>query len=111
MAFAWDAVFDPEPVAWGLRGDRPVWQRMAAALEGHPVPTDVADRYQLLRGVFLAVTDTALPCPVDPTRMRLTAVIDEGPGMSAGWVSLRWWMETGMPLLAERAGCFDTHAE
>lgn len=95
------SIFQPEPQRWGLRGDPKLWQY----LHEHFVQFEVD-----------------LPCQpklfVDECLKIITHLIGKSPqlgqsyyvelfasphvGMSSGWISGEFWLETAIPLLVDR---------
>lgn len=92
------ALFLPEPLQWGLRGDPFLWRDMALAFEGVAVP-DTADEFkQMLEAMFLRLTGQSV-------NMDESSVFVEHyshGGMSSGRVSCEFWERNGFALLLSR---------
>jgi molybdenum cofactor cytidylyltransferase len=91
------SLFAEVPRQWGLRGDPHLWQDMKATLGNAPYPATeehftalLEQSYQQLTGAPLANRD-----PVFVERY------NQG-GMSGGYVSPQFWVETAIPLLRAR---------
>jgi hypothetical protein len=98
-----DALFEPTPHQWGLRGDPHLWAAMQDRLTGVPVPRDTSERLRLVRETF---RDLVGLYPEDRGDGSDGAVyrkdLDTG-GMSAGRLDLPAWRARLIPLLASRA--------
>ena len=101
-ATGWAALFAERPAAWGLRADPVVWSRMAARLAAAPWPDAAAERARAINEAFRAVTAPARATP-DPAVLHDPSMKPESPGLSAGAISLTFWLETGLPHLIARA--------
>jgi molybdenum cofactor cytidylyltransferase len=91
------SLFKEVPRQWGLRGDPHLWQEMKATLGNATYPATeeqfaalLEQTYQQLTGVPLTRRD-----PVFVERY------NHG-GMSGGYVSPQFWIETAIPLLRAR---------
>ena len=49
-------LFDPEPEAWGLRGDPHLWRALCVRLAGQVVPASAGDLASLLHAAFRDLT-------------------------------------------------------
>lgn len=94
------ALFQPEPIQWGLRGDPYLWADMAATLAGTTLPATAAQLDELLQATFERLVGTRAD---SPTSCVFVDRYSHG-GMSSGRVSLVFWQETGLPLLRTRYG-------
>ncbi|WP_420007752.1 hypothetical protein [Xanthomonas sacchari] len=92
-------LFQDEPGRWGGRGDPYLWEEMASALTGVPLPATAAQCAALLADTFARLVGTAL----DDASVESVFVprLSHG-GMSSGYVSLVFWRTTARPLLLER---------
>jgi hypothetical protein len=98
-----DALFEPGPHQFGVRGDLWVWQAMQERLTGRPLPDGDDEVGEVLRAAFTDVVgiDPDGPGEGDSPYVRRDE-LDHG-GMSGGLISLPWWRDTGLPLLVSRA--------
>ncbi|MBO9828532.1 hypothetical protein J7373_09765 [Xanthomonas sp. A2111] len=92
-------LFQVEPSRWGGRGDPYLWEEMASALAGVPLPATAAQCEALLAESFARLVGTAL----DDASVESVFVprLSHG-GMSSGYVSLVFWRATALPLLLAR---------
>lgn len=90
-------LFVKEPVQWGLRGDPWLWDEMRIHFHNMPLPETAVELRGLLEKAYEVLTEHSLN--------------DEQPfcverfkrgGMSSGFVSPRFWLETAVPLLLGR---------
>ena len=87
-------IFEPEPVQWGLRGDPFLWRLLEERYQAAELPyPPEALREEILR-IF---ADLAGDKRYYVERFAKTHV-----GMSTGWVSGDFWLDTAIPLLMER---------
>ncbi|WP_187703052.1 hypothetical protein [Nocardia yunnanensis] len=100
-----DALFHRTPVQWGLRGDPQLWDALRERFRGQPVPREFWDVRKAVEagmaeilGIELGAVQSRDADHVQIPRFEL------GFGMTDGTVSLRWWRDTGIPLLIDRAG-------
>jgi hypothetical protein len=93
-------LFDPEPQAWGLRGDPYLWRALRVHLAGQDIPATAAELNGLLHEAFRELTGTDLVG--NPASSAYREQYAHG-GMSSGMISLDTWREHLMPMLAERA--------
>jgi hypothetical protein len=94
------ALFDPEPQAWGLRGDPHLWRALRVHLADQDFPATADELNGLLHEAFRELTGTDLTSNPAPSVYREQYA--QG-GMSSGMISLDTWRQQLMPLLAERA--------
>src|SRR5579859_3708006 len=94
------ALFDPEPQAWGLRGDPYLWRALRAHLADHDVPASDGELADLLHEAFRELAGTDLVS--DPAACVYRELYAHG-GMSSGMISLDTWRQRLIPLLSERA--------
>jgi len=92
--------FEPHPHQWGLRADPHVWAAMRERLDGVPVPEDPAAVHTAYVAAFAEVSRIDLDTETEDVVQRKE--LDHG-GMSGGFVDVRWWRATGIPLLVARA--------
>ena len=97
------ALFKPEPIQWGLRGDPFLWRAMARALSSRPFPDTDDQLDALVEEEFERLTGSPLP--------RQKAILDTDSiyvkhyargGMSSGQISPHFWRVTALPLLRSR---------
>lgn len=90
-------LFEHEPAQWGLRGDPYLWRDMRATLEIAPYPHTDVQLVALLEATYQQLTGVSLS--------RAEPVFVERyshGGMSSGYVSPQFWVETAIPLLQAR---------
>ncbi len=92
--------FEPRPERWGLRADPHVWGAMRESLADVPVPEGEDAVRAAYVAAFAEASGLDLDTETEDTVFRKE--LDHG-GMSGGFVDLRWWRATGIPLLVERA--------
>ena len=90
-------VFQSEPFTWGLRGDSFLWREMKEVLSDQAFPETEADFRILLEETFKTLTGKS----VWEQENIYIEKYSHG-GMSSGYVSPQFWLETGIPLLIER---------
>lgn len=102
-------LFQDAPGRWGGRGDPYLWQEMASALTGVPLPATAAQCEALLADTFARLLGTALDASVESI---FVPRLSHG-GMSSGYVSLVFWRATALPLLLARhaAALAQRHAD
>ena len=90
-------IFQNEPISWGLRGDPYLWQELKAALGDQPYPETETDLYILIHQTYEQLTGHSI-------REKEQFFVERYAhgGMSSGYVSPPFWIETGIPLLLER---------
>lgn len=91
-------LFDPAPDGWGLRGDLFLWIEMRSALNHAPIPVQVETLNQIISALFFALTGSELSSKVEVRVSRL-----ERGGMSSGMVSGKFWNDTFIPMIQQRA--------
>lgn len=93
------AIFDSEPLQWGLRGDPFLWEYLKEQYQNVPLPySPKALRKDVLR-TFFTLTG-ALPAPGEDYFVGQFA--QTHVGMSTGWLSGDFWLNTAIPLLIQR---------
>ena len=93
------ALFDRDVAQWGFRGDPCLWRELRARFADTPLPAD----WFTLRSRVMSAAEEIIGVPLDAGRDSVyVAEFDPGHGMSAGAVSLPWWMTTGIPILLDR---------
>ena len=92
-------LFEPEPAAWGLRGDPYVWRSLRTMLAKRVLPTSERDLVEILRSSFRWTTGNDLQ---DQTTDRIYREELARGGMSSGQVDLEIWRNVLLPLLVER---------
>ena len=94
-----DALFDPEPEQWGLRGDPYLWREMKATVCGRPCPASDDELEVVIRDLFLRLTGVPLG------EQEFVGVLRYAHGgMSSGQVSSEFWSTKALPLLKARLG-------
>jgi hypothetical protein len=93
-------LFDPEPQAWGLRGDPYLWRALREHLLETDVPRSDEAAAGLLRAAFRELTDVDLASATAPS---VYLERHAHGGMSSGMIHLDTWRQRLLPLLAERA--------
>ena len=101
------ALFDREPVQFGLRGDAYLWRELRAQFANTTLPSDwyelrqlIADAIGGIVGGFVVSGDSI--GWYDDTAAVYVPAFDPGHGMSAGAVQVPWWSHTGIPILLDR---------
>ncbi|MGV9662758.1 hypothetical protein [Nocardia niigatensis] len=99
-----DALFHRTPVQWGMRGDPHLWDALRDRFRGQPMPCEFWD----VRNAVEAGMAEILGIELGVVRFRETDHVaiprfEVGYGITDGTVSLRWWRNTGIPLLIDRA--------
>jgi hypothetical protein len=90
-------LFAQSPEQWGLRGDPPLWDAMAAHLADAPLPISRAGVKETLEAAFLELTGHVITTD-EPIHVERFAT----GGMSSGMVSAAFWRDTAIPLLVSR---------
>lgn len=101
------ALFEREPVQFGLRGDAYLWRALRARFAETPLPGDWFTLRTLIidaieRVVGTGVTGRGSVSWDDGTATVHVPEFDPGHGMSAGAVHVPWWVHTGVPVLLDR---------
>lgn len=100
-------LFRRRPPQWGTRGDVYLWARLQERLAATPAPESWLD----LRGLLERECALAIGQPLrDAPAQVYVREFDPGSGISAGQVSPRWWADTGIPILLDRAEAAREHA-
>ena len=88
-------IFKDKPKQWGLRGDPLFWEDLSKLAK------DISSEDELIIFVKKVHKDKT---GIELTSTSMGWVLDyyEQDGMSSGLISGKWWLETGIPLLAER---------
>jgi hypothetical protein len=102
-----DALFEPPPDRWGLRGDPHVWRELQSRLAGRDRPATPTELVDLLRSTFRDVVGVD-PFADDAPEQVYRAEFAHG-GISSGTVSLSTWRERLIPLLEARAAAMYGH--
>lgn len=97
-------LFDPEPDAWGLRGDPYLWRALRARFATTTLPATPAELEAVTRDAAEAIIGTPVSDTDDPVYV---PEFDPGHGMSAGGVLPSWWNATGIPTLIRRFAALD----
>ena len=90
-------LFAEEPWQWGLRGDPWLWEEMRTHFRNTPLPATAAELRGLLEKAYEALTGH----PLSDEQPFCVERFKHG-GMSSGFVSPRFWVETAVPLLLGR---------
>jgi hypothetical protein len=88
-------LFDPEPQAWGLRGDPLLWREMKESFSQTSLPQNGLDFRAEIERVFLELVGVPLS---DKREMHYVDRYASG-GMSSGHVSLKFWTERACSML------------
>ncbi|HEY0601812.1 MAG TPA: hypothetical protein VGD58_02820 [Herpetosiphonaceae bacterium] len=91
------SLFETGPRQWGLRGDPHLWREMQSRLAECDYPATEAALMSLLEQIYheLVGVPVTSPEPIFVERF-------SHGGMSSGYVSPKFWIETGFPLLCSR---------
>jgi O-acetyl-ADP-ribose deacetylase (regulator of RNase III) len=93
------ALFERQPIQFGLRGDAYLWRELRAQFADTPLP----EHWFNLRKQLTDAIEQFLGEPIsDQTEAIYVSAFDPGHGMSAGAVHVRWWIHTGLPILLDR---------
>ncbi|WP_428242722.1 hypothetical protein [Gynuella sp.] len=92
-------LFDPKPEQWGLRGDPFLWDELKEKLDCVELPESEDELKNLLENEI----ERSLEKPISYDGSIVIERFKHG-GMSSGGISLKYWKETGIPLLIRR--CF-----
>lgn len=101
------ALFERQPIQFGLRGDTYLWRELRARFADTPLP----DSWFTLRTLITNAIEQVIGEPLtsreatpwhDNTAAVYVPEFDPGHGMSAGAVHLPWWIHTGVPILLDR---------
>ena len=90
-------LFAKKPISWGLRGDPYLWREMNEILGDQPFPKTEDDLLMLLHQTYEQCTGKSIRATEDVFVERYSH-----GGMSSGYVSPRFWIETGFPFLLAR---------
>ena len=90
-------IFEPEPSAWGLRGDPYFWRYLKERLADVDLPLDPDRLEKFIRSEHLRLSGK----PMVPKGIAVAERFAHG-GMSSGGLYGSWWLEKGIPLLRER---------
>ena len=91
------ALFQEEPMQWGLRGDPYLWREMRAYFEQTPLPETAVALNALIEAAFASLTGQ----PISTNSPFFVERFSHG-GMSSGYVSPDFWHEKAIPLLHSR---------
>jgi len=97
------SLFERPVQTWGLRGSPHVWAAMGEALAQTPLPGNRFDTRLLLERAFRDVTGFELPNGPGFDEALPVPQFAIGSGMSDGMISPRWWRETALEILIDRA--------
>lgn len=99
-----------EPRRYGLRGDDVLWRTLAEQHAQVPLHDSLWEVESFLNASIEEIVGARfgdIPASAHLFDVQGSAYVprfDPGHGMSAGWVSLVWWRDTGLPILLDRAG-------
>lgn len=97
------SLFAREPHGFGLRGDAYLWQALERRFAAEPMPTMIFELKKLIEDAISELVGTKYPLRSNATEESVyVEQFDTGSGMSAGQVHLRWWEQTGVPILVDR---------
>jgi hypothetical protein len=89
--------FDPEPIQWGLRGDRHLWRDMKQKTESTNIPTTANELEKLLHKLFKELVGEA------PQKGKFIHVKKyETFGISKGMICSDFWLDKGFSLIIQR---------
>jgi hypothetical protein len=91
------SLFEEAPRQWGLRGDPHLWREMQAILGSSAYPSTEEQLAMLLEQTYQQLTAT----PLTHTDPIFVERYSHG-GMSGGYVSPQFWVQTAIPLLRAR---------
>lgn len=91
------SLFETGPRQWGLRGDPYLWREMQSRLTQCDYPASEAALMSLLEQTYHELVGA----PVTSHKPIFVERYSHG-GMSSGYVSPTFWIETGFPLLCSR---------
>ncbi len=86
---------------FGLRGDSYLWRELGTGFADTPLPSSWFDLREMLCAAIERVIRQPLNAEADNASVYV-AEFDPGHGMSAGWVNMPWWVNTGIPILIDR---------
>ena len=91
------ALFEEEPMHWGLRGDPYLWSEMRTCFEETPMPESADELISLVETMFEALTN-------HPISERDFFFIERfsDDGMSRGMISPEFWRDKILPMLRVR---------
>ena len=92
-------LFERPPTQFGFRGDPWLWAALRERLAQTPLPADVSTLRQLVRDAVQDETGASID---DRARDSVFVERFAHGGMSSGHVSLPWWRETGIQVVADR---------
>ena len=100
----WSIFNEPPEDLWGLRGDVYMWNLLRSACYHYEKMT-IAEFDELASTVYGNATGHSFEEPIEADGdgqdfVQLFATV--GYGMSKGYVSRKWWIDKGLPILRER---------
>lgn len=98
MNSVWSIFDEPPEDLWGLRGDVYMWNLLRSACWNYETMT-VAEFDELASNVYSKATGHGLQGEGEDFVLLFFVV---GYGMSKGYVSRKWWIDKGLPILRER---------
>ena len=90
-------IFEPEPSAWGLRGDPYFWRYLKERFADVDLPLDPDQLERFIKKDYRHLSGK----PLVPGGIGVVKRFAHG-GMSSGGLYGSWWLEKGIPLLRER---------
>ncbi len=99
-----NALFEPKPTQWSLRGDPFLWEAMKSNFTATPMPNNAESLAKLIRQQFKEITSHSL----DEDKYFKLHQFNHG-GMSGGGISPEFWRNTLIPLLQQRLLGFSKH--
>lgn len=93
------SIFAPEPDQWGLRGDPFLWEYLKERYHAVELPYPPQKFWEDVLCIFTELTGER---PVPGKQYYVEQFAKTHVGMSTGWLSGDFWMDTAIPLLMER---------
>lgn len=95
-------IFNCKPKQWEYRGDPYLWDRLQQSFKTIPLPCQETTFRQCFDKFFREITDHSLNNETD----FFVEKFSHG-GMSSGFISVKFWKETALPLLVTKLRQFN----